>query len=409
MNKAITLISIFLFNSWALAGNEVVVGSGEIVSIIVATNPGNSKLFIHIPTKRGISSEFEKNLFKFADAGIDIWSLDLNSSYMLDGSDESYSGVDANDIADVIRSGMKAGYDSVFIYSHSKSSRKAIEASYILESSMDYGVDGHIMHAPNLWDLGVDGKPIYGDYSIVSNLPIYVFFEKFSTKYPFSEDISNILSLGGSKVYVHRLPGITSGFMHRPVKILSRKDIKLKNEFHSFYTMASDILLKTKKSDLVIVGNTEKAHETRSGVGKKVDPVTALDFSLTDMGGDLIKLSDLRGKVLLVNFWASWCAPCIEEIPSMDRLESITNGGVEVLAVNIGEGADKILKFKEDVPFDLHVLLDIDGRVAKDWGIYAYPSSYLINKDFKIVYSFIGAVDWEDPSITRIIDDLNKG
>src|SRR4029079_10288868 len=111
------------------------------------------------------------------------------------------------------------------------------------------------------------------------------------------------------------------------------------------------------------------------------------------------RLEDYRGKVVLVNFWATWCEPCRDEIPSINKLRaSLAGRPFVVLAVNLAEPESRIRRFQEKVPMEFPVLLDRDTRVAKSWQARILPASYLIGPDGRIRYSVRGEIDWSGAS-----------
>jgi peroxiredoxin len=130
-------------------------------------------------------------------------------------------------------------------------------------------------------------------------------------------------------------------------------------------------------------------------------------LALQDLDGRLHRLEDYRGKVVLVNFWATWCEPCREEMPSMNRLRAALSGQpFEVLAVNLAESEGRIRRFMEQVPLEFPVLLDRDSAVAKSWRARLLPVSFLIGPDGRIRYSVLGEVDWTQERMRKIIQEL---
>lgn len=127
-------------------------------------------------------------------------------------------------------------------------------------------------------------------------------------------------------------------------------------------------------------------------------PAAAAPFELRDLGGKLHRLTDYRGKVVLVNFWATWCEPCRDEMPAMqtlyDRLGPRTGGDLVVLAVNYAENRARIQQYLQEYPFDFPVLLDGFSEVWRAWKPGMLPASYLIGRDGRIRYRVIGEFDW---------------
>jgi thiol-disulfide isomerase/thioredoxin len=128
---------------------------------------------------------------------------------------------------------------------------------------------------------------------------------------------------------------------------------------------------------------------------------------LQDLEGQRHRLEDYRGKVVLVNFWATWCEPCREEMPSIQRLrEALAGRAFVVLAVNLGESEARIGRFTQTVPLRFPVLLDRDMAVAKAWRARILPASYLIGPDGRIRYSVLGEIDWSGEAARRAVGAL---
>jgi thiol-disulfide isomerase/thioredoxin len=130
-------------------------------------------------------------------------------------------------------------------------------------------------------------------------------------------------------------------------------------------------------------------------------------LNLRDLQGNRHDLAAYRGKVVLVNFWATWCEPCRDEMPSMQRLaEKLAGKPFAVLAVDMGEGEGRVKEFMSRVPIQLTVLLDRDSSVTKAWKVRILPASFLIGRDGRIHYSTLGDLDWADETVVKIVTDL---
>jgi peroxiredoxin len=139
----------------------------------------------------------------------------------------------------------------------------------------------------------------------------------------------------------------------------------------------------------------------------KGGPTPALE--LKDLRGEVHRLADYRGKVVLVNFWATWCDPCREEMPSMERLRrSLAGRPFEVLAVNLAEPASRIERFLEKVPLGFPLLLDRDTAVAKAWKARILPASFLVGRDGRIRYVHFGELDWSSDEVRGTVLELLK-
>ena len=132
-------------------------------------------------------------------------------------------------------------------------------------------------------------------------------------------------------------------------------------------------------------------------------------LELVDVEGKRHRLADYRGKAVLVNFWATWCAPCREEMPSMEALRvAMKDKPFAVLAVNVGEGARAARGFGEKMGLGFPLLLDADTRTTKAWGARILPASFVVGPDGRIRYSYYGAIDWSAAEVRAAIEGLLK-
>ena len=139
-----------------------------------------------------------------------------------------------------------------------------------------------------------------------------------------------------------------------------------------------------------------------------VEGSLAPDFTLKDLSGQPVQLSSLRGKVVLVNFWATWCPPCREEIPSMVRLNQAMQGkAFQMLAVSIDEGGrDAVQAFFEKGGASLPALLDSDGKVARRYGTTGVPETFVVDTKGVIYKKVMGAMDWGSPQVIAALEQL---
>ena len=130
-------------------------------------------------------------------------------------------------------------------------------------------------------------------------------------------------------------------------------------------------------------------------------------LALTDLDGRLHDLADYRGKVVLVNFWATWCAPCRDELPSLERVRDALGGRpFEVLAVNVAEGESRVRRFMAEVPLRSRVLMDRNGDAQRAWRVRGLPATFLLDREGAIRFWYLGELDWAQPKVLRTIESL---
>lgn len=132
---------------------------------------------------------------------------------------------------------------------------------------------------------------------------------------------------------------------------------------------------------------------------------TAPDFTLTD-GQKTVQLSQLRGKPVLLNFWATWCPPCVQEVPDLVALQQQMGDKLVVLAVSMDVDEEAYKTFTAKRMPGVLTVRDPDHKSSEMYGTFAYPESFLIDKDGKIERKFIGPVEWTSPEMVEYFGKL---
>lgn len=132
-------------------------------------------------------------------------------------------------------------------------------------------------------------------------------------------------------------------------------------------------------------------------------PAPALRLKNSD--GKPVDLAQYKGRVVLVNFWATWCPPCRKEFPSLGRVRKLFGPNeFEVIAVNVGEDADTVFSFAGDTEFP--VLFDHDSKAMAAWSVRGLPTTYLVDKQGRWVYRATGGREFDDADIVKLIRGL---
>ena len=130
-------------------------------------------------------------------------------------------------------------------------------------------------------------------------------------------------------------------------------------------------------------------------------------LALRDLEGKVHRLADYRGKVVVLNFWATWCDPCREEMPSMQRLQDKLAGKpFAILAVDYGEGAPRVSDFLKTVPVRFTVLLDRDTSAATAWKVKVLPTTLVIDPEQKVRFVAVGDIGWDSEPVEGEIRKL---
>ncbi|UCE51408.1 MAG: TlpA family protein disulfide reductase [Desulfobacterales bacterium] len=182
--------------------------------------------------------------------------------------------------------------------------------------------------------------------------------------------------------------------MKRPVKIFFASSV-----FLTLFFLVAPIL------GIRAHGETDYMEEL--SIVRFDEKVKAQNFILKDLNGSEVSLEDYRGKIILINFWATWCLPCRIEMPSMEKLYTrFKNDGFTILAIDMQEDADSVKAFKEKYKLNFPILLDSDGSVGQYYGVISIPTTYLVDREGYIIAGALGARDWAAENAFMLINQL---
>lgn len=143
------------------------------------------------------------------------------------------------------------------------------------------------------------------------------------------------------------------------------------------------------------------------GIQRIDPPEEAEDFTLKTLKGGTVSLKDYRGRLIFLNFWATWCPPCRAEMPSMQRLwEEFKEEDFVILAIDIQEESKLVSSFMNERGLSFPVLLDEKGKVARSYGIRGIPTTFFLNPEGEIIGKAVGERDWDSEESFQLIDEL---
>jgi peroxiredoxin len=158
----------------------------------------------------------------------------------------------------------------------------------------------------------------------------------------------------------------------------------------AFYTFKGRFSQNEKRPATVVDTKVNKL-----GIETPKTKTAAPEFVLKDPAGKQVSLRELRGKIVFLNFWATWCLPCVEEMPAIEKLhQELAKYGLIVLAVNFQEGPERVRDFFTEHNLTFTALLDRDGKVAELYQVWGLPVSVVINKRGEIVGRAVGSKNW---------------
>lgn len=160
-------------------------------------------------------------------------------------------------------------------------------------------------------------------------------------------------------------------------------------------------------------GAVQQGTDTQTNDNSQMQPASVHSsvpsFDLRNLQGNDMQLQSYKDKLILVNFWASWCGPCNEEAPSMESMyEQLHKQGLVVVGISIDHHVSQVKKFVKQYSITFPVLLDTDESVASSYGITGVPETFILDKNYKLIKHIIGPIDWSSPNVTAYLSNLIK-
>ncbi len=407
----VCLFSIFTFgllSHSSAAAESVLLPSGQEVNIEEYGSDASKKHLLWLTSERGISGELKKTVLAISKQNdLHILMPDWHDSYFLEPSRSALEKIPEQDYKDLIKH-YADRFDKLFILASERSASLALKAVHQLQTEKTNNIAGLILIAPYLQTQTPEiGKSVeYQEIAKHSNLPLYVFQAERSPRFVPLPQLINALEQGGSQVYTHILKGVSGGFYARDKEDLTTIDIEAKKSLPKQINNALSMLEFAEAAPLKPLASYETIKtKRRPNQLKKISMVTPA-LVLNDLDGKQHKLENYKNKIVIVSFWASWCRPCIEEMPSLVKLKQKYKDDLEILAVNVREENDVIKSFTKTMEINFPILKDTKSEITEAWKVYVYPSNFIVDKTGKLSYAATGAMDWQEPEIEAVIDKL---
>lgn len=131
------------------------------------------------------------------------------------------------------------------------------------------------------------------------------------------------------------------------------------------------------------------------------------NLTFQDLNGTSYDIADLKGKPVVLNFWATWCPPCRAEIPSMNRAwAKVKDEGILMFAVNVGETPESIEAFTQKIPIEFPIILDVDTKYSQAWEVRGMPTTHILDANGQVIYSAVGERPWDNEELLNVIRAL---
>ena len=371
------------------------------------------ELVIWIAPGYGSHQRSKKISEKLVKYGVEVWHVDLADSLFLPKNTTTMRGFNGSYVASLIDAAYKKTGKRITLLTRSYGALPLLRGARVWQQrhqqDNSHYLNGAILFSPELYStvpaLGL--PPVYADIAYSTNIPIMIYQAgKRGNRWQLTGLLEN-LRKGGAQVFFRIKKDVIGLFYSGDTS--SNTTLILK-----------DIPVEVTK-DIKLLSWLDVPKETIQLAPASKSTTNGLDISLKKFKGNRLPLAlnlktingqqfkrdNYLGKVTVVNFWATWCPPCVEEIPSLNNLRRKMQGKpFELISVNYAESEQAVKQFLKKVNVDFPVLLDESGRVSSDWQVLVYPSTFVITPSGKIEYGVNGAILWDSPEVVDTLKGL---
>lgn len=348
---------------------------------------------------------------------VEVWHVDLLEARFLPKTGSSIYKIPDSDILALIKHAEKTRKKKIYVYSEGGAAIPTMQGLRLWQQSQaDHAMfGGLLLNSPNFYVETPDPGQLAELMPVVSvtNLPIYILQPELSPRYWQLKETVPALEKSGSDVFVQVLRKMRGRFYFRPDA--TDAETQFTRQFGQVIQRSMQLLSSTNQKPRAATSNKLESVAVREGKkdrylqpykGKQQPP----PLRLPTLKGTTVDLSQFSNQVVLVNFWATWCPPCVHEMPSMQRLsEKLTGDPFVILGVNIAEDEPTVKDFLQNkINVDFPILMDVDGHALRQWNVMAFPTSFVIDKQGKIRYALFGSIEWDTAEIISKIDSLIK-
>jgi len=408
----VVICALLSFAETCVAEEEIIISASDDTEITVTRFPVAGKyLMIWLAPEYGFRSAHRAMARMLIDQEIEVWQSNIVESLFLPQGTSSLKQLDGKYIADVIEYAHKTTGKKIVVAGDSYAASSALLGAHEWQErkiSNPYLI-GAVLFSPYTYayipPLGM--APEYMPIVSATNIPLMIYQAKGSATIGQFELLLSKLQQHGNPVYTRFVPDVMSLFYQEP------PTVAMQNNARALPGNIKTMIAVLEKHELPAIPVPLKTTTTsKSGIdvllkefaGKHIP----IPIKLEDINGKMVSKENFKGQITVVNFWATWCPPCIEEIPSLNRLKQKMKGlPFELISINYAEDNQAIQEFMKTVKVEFPVLLDRRGDFAKKWNVISYPSTFIIDTTGKIRYGVNAAIEWDNAEVIQIIKSLH--
>ena len=404
-------ILLWLASRSGIAAEQVMVPLASGDEITVEHYPAEGKfLMLWFAPEYGLREAHRSLAGDLSKQHIEVWLTNLVDSLFMPNGTHSIRQLDGQHVAEMIAYAHKKTGKKIIVAGDSYASvialtgarrwqEKQVAAPYLV---------GAILFSPYTYaSIPPLGQlPSYLPIVSATNIPIMIYQAQNSAIIGQFDTLTSKLRQHGSPVYTRFIPGVMSLFYQPEATVQMKREAKrIPANIYKMLNLLEKSPLPGKPIPL------PAGSHNASGIDIQLRPFRGnaqpVAIKLRDTQGNIISKPGFKGKVTVINFWATWCPPCIREIPSLNRLKQKMQGmPFELISINYAEEEASIKDFMRQVHVNFPVLLDHDGAFAQRWKVISYPSTFIIDPEGNIRYGVNAAIEWDNPEVIARIKSL---
>jgi len=391
---------------------QITATDGTELSLIRYPAQGDH-LIIWIAPGYGIHERSVEIAQQLAADGIEIWQIDLADALFLPRSTEQMRSFTGQYVADLIQIAHRETNKKILLSARSYGAIPLLRGVRIWQQRQpdEPYLSGAILFSPDLYttipSLGLE--PEYLPIAAATNIPIMIFQDGIRGNRWYVNKLIDTLMIGGSQPMLKILPGVSALFFKEDAAPETLQAItNLPNDIQRSINLLEKLPTPVSASPM-----KQRFEPVGSGIDIQLKKFKGnfLPYSidLNDAANNRYRRESYKGQITVVNFWATWCPPCVKEIPSLNRLrDEMRDIPFELVSINYAESAATITEFLQKVDVNFPVLLDETGQVSINWNVIAFPSTYIIGPDGKIHYGVNAAIHWDSQEVVTTLKKLYK-
>ena len=407
------LVLCLVWPGLSLAADDFSVSVNDNDISVSRTPAAGSQLIIWATPAFSSQYRIQQTIQQLARKGYEVWFVNLSESLFMPAGPSSQRKISGDYIAALIETAHRKTGKRITVVGRSYSAIPVLRGVREWQLKQTPGADnylnGVVLFSPELYatipSLGLAAE--YMPITSATNVPMVIFqAEKRGNRWQLNSLLEKLQS-GGAQVYVKLLKGVTGLYYDGD---MSPATSQMLERIPGDFEWAIKLLQRTPTSL-----QSQPLPQTKLADGRGLDmgltpfkgnPMPP-PINLHDTTNQLYTRSNYTDKVTVINFWATWCGPCVKEIPALNKLrQKMANQPFELISVNYAEDPAEVKDFLNKVKVDFPVLLDNDGKVAAQWQVLVFPSTFIIGPQGKIVYGVSGAIHWDSADVVSQLKQL---